>query len=139
MQDIATKIQHKYNTKTNKTTVKNWAEKPDINGETWSSINEKVKRFAIDKVKKETLSNDEKIVEAKGDDMAKIYKQFLNIFNAAAISFKREFDAGNISARDALTALKYSTDGIMRINEIPTEFERKDNISFKMTFIEDNE
>lgn len=124
LHEIATKVQQKYNTKTNKTTIRNWSENYD-----WNKINEKIKIHSIAKAKDSKITSEERIIEAKSDDLAEIYKQSLNVFRASAVAFKKSFDANKLSAKDALQGLKMASEILLRINEIPENVTIKNEIN----------
>ena len=111
LRKICTKVAQKLHTKVAPNTIKNWAEKYE-----WNGINQKAKIYAIEKAKDEKFTIDEKLIEAKGTEIAYIYKTYKKIFDIAS---KTVSESEEITIKEAITAMKNAADIMMKINEVP--------------------
>jgi len=114
LREICTKIEQKLHKKVAPNTIKNWAEKFK-----WNETNEKAKILGIEKAKNEKFTIDEKVIEAKSDDLALIYKLYSNVLKASSNVISEAYKKGEITTKEAITAMKNAADVMMKINEVP--------------------
>ena len=117
--DISTEIQQRFNKKIHYSTIQKWSKDPEQN---WDGLNQKIKQHAIQKANDERFTAEEKIIDARSEDLAEVYK-YAKLMNQIGTDVMSKTYKGephkHITFKEAIAAARTGANIIFRLNDIP--------------------
>jgi L-2-hydroxyglutarate oxidase LhgO len=113
---IAKKIHQKFGKKLAAQTISNWAKDHD-----WNKTFTKAKQHGIEKAKTKSKEVEQKILEKESDDIAKIYKANLDLFNFSIEALKGLHAEGKIYPALYARIMESSKTTLLNLNDKPQD------------------